>query len=207
MAWDKSNIESEEILAEAPRRSYELIRITRLKYKDNSETFIDVRLFQRGWDEETVSGEVFHPTKKGVQFKEKDFQRLVGKWTLVPSMLFHPSLLEKAWPAFQHGELDTAVFKAFRAVEVAVRVAGSFPPELVGVALVRKAFEPQNGVLADTSLPVAEQEAKVHLFAGAIGLYKNPHSHREVEISFNQAFEMLLLASHLLNLVEEAVER
>jgi Protein of unknown function (Hypoth_ymh) len=40
------------------------------------------------------------------------------------------------------GEYDTAVFQAFREVEVAVRSAGKFPAEQFGKELMRKAFKP-----------------------------------------------------------------
>ena len=67
---------------------------------------------------------------------------------------------------------------------------------------MRKAFDPGSGLLTDITAPRAEREALPHLFAGSIGCYKNPHSHRDVELTFNEAFEMLLVASHLLQVLE-----
>jgi uncharacterized protein (TIGR02391 family) len=99
--------------------------------------------------------------------------------------------------------LDTAVFLAFKAVEEAVRRAGNFGPTDIGVPLMRKAFDKATGPLSDLGQPEAEREALAHLFAGAIGSYKNPHSHRTVSITDpREAQEIVLLASHLLRIVD-----
>ena len=87
-------------------------------------------------------------------------------------------------------------------MEVRVRERAGLPADLVGIALMRKAFDVQRGPLSDPTVPRAEREALSHLFSGAIGCYKNPHSHRDVDLTFNEAFEMLLVASHLLQVLE-----
>ncbi len=197
----KPAIQSQEVLAETGRRGYEMLRLTRVKYAANPYTFIDLRLFQRGWDD-TGTDEVYHPTKKGVQLKEDQFQRLIGKWTLVPALLLHPLIVKKAYPALQREEFDTAVFRAFKSVEVRVRDLSHLPSDLVGTALMRKAFDVDKGPLTDSAAPRAEREALSHMFSGAIGCYKNPHSHRDVQLTFNEAFEMLLVASHLMQVLE-----
>ena len=198
-AKQKPSIDLQEVLAETGRRSYETLRLTRVRYRENPYNFIDLRLFQRGYNDD--GEECVYPTKKGIQIKEEQFQRLIGKWTLVPSMLFHPTILKRAFPAFRREEFDTAVFRAFKAVEVQVRNLGNFPTGLVGTKLMRKAFDADTGVLSNPNAPRAEREALAHLFAGAIGCYKNPHSHRDVDLTFNEAFEMLLVASHLLQVL------
>lgn len=197
----KPKIQKQEVLAETGRRSYEVLRLSRVKYADNPDTFIDLRLFQRGWDA-TGDEEVYHPTRKGVQLAEDQFQRLIGKWTLVPSLLLHPVIVKQASPALQREEFDTAVFRAFKAIEVRVRKLSGLSAELVGTSLMRKAFDVDKGPLTNLAAPRAEREALSHLFCGAIGCYKNPHSHREVDLTFNEAFEMLLLASHLLQVLD-----
>lgn len=193
-------IEKEAILAETCRRSYEILRLKRVKYIDNPYTFIDLRLFQRGSD---ADGEdTYYPTRKGIQIKEDQFQRLIGQWTLIPSLLFHPIIMKKSYPALEREEFDTAVFNAFKAVEIRVRTLSKLPADVVGIALVRRAFDSKTGLLTDMSVPVAEREGMAHLFAGAIGCYKNPTSHRDTTFTFSDTFEMLLIASHLLRTLD-----
>jgi len=127
------------------------------------------------------------------------------KASLLPRAVLTQTIVEKVLPTFLRGEYDTSVFQAFKEVEVAVRNAGGFQPTDIGVDLMRKAFNASGGPLIDTSAPKAEREALSNLFAGAIGSYKNPSSHRHVPITVGEAVEMIMLASHLLKIVESRV--
>ena len=144
-------------------------------------------------------------TSKGKELLEKglEFRGFTGSLALPKGML-HPAIAETVWKALARGDLENAVLESFRAVEIAVRDAGRFKPDDVGVALMRKAFDPKKGKLRDRKLPDAEREAMAHLFAGAIGVYKNPQSHRKVQIADQQrAQAIVLFASHLLYIVDE----
>lgn len=122
---------------------------------------------------------------------------------LLPREILHPLLAERVWLAFMRADFDSAVFHAMKTVEVRVRSASGLGNDLVGVDLMRKAFEVNKGPLTDQAAERGEREACSNLFAGAIGSYKNPQSHREVSLSDPaRALEVVLLANHLLCLVD-----
>jgi uncharacterized protein (TIGR02391 family) len=123
---------------------------------------------------------------------------------LFPRRTLHPAIAASTTALFIRGHYDTVVFEAFRAVEVAVRDAAKLPQTMVGTALMRTAFAPNTGPLTDTALVAAEQQATADLFAGAMGLFKNPTSHRVAAISKPEdAVDLVMLANYLLRLVEQ----
>jgi uncharacterized protein (TIGR02391 family) len=145
-------------------------------------------------------------TRRGKQITKATDLNAYHRADVLPKRLLHPVIAQKVWATFLRGDYDTAVFQSFKEVEVAVRNASGLAPEDIGTALMRKAFDPAKGSLTDASLPQSEKEALAHLFAGAIGSYKNPHSHRTVSITDStEAVEMIMLASHLLKIVDSRI--
>ncbi|GAA4391743.1 TIGR02391 family protein [Ornithinibacter aureus] len=152
-----------------------------------------------------------------------------GEWQRVTSagaeVLNDPAAVAKVWAAgrlagdlhpalasarsnFALGDYETASFAAMKAVEVEVRRVAGLPNELLGVALMRKAFSPKDGLLRDPEAEGGEQQATADLFAGAIGAYKNPASHRTVQFDDPmEAAEVIQLADLLLRIVERAENR
>ncbi len=122
---------------------------------------------------------------------------------MLPKQALHRSIATPVWAAFMRGEYDVAIFLAFKQVEIEIRSASGLNPDDFGVKLARKAFDPENGPLADTSVESGERLATMHFVSGAIGAFKNPQSHRHVNVEDPiQAIEMILIANHILRLVE-----
>jgi uncharacterized protein (TIGR02391 family) len=117
-------------------------------------------------------------------------------------------LLTSARSNFALGDYETAAFASMKAVEVSVREAAGLPNELVGVPLMRKAFAPKGGILTDPGAEGGEQQATADLFAGAMGTFKNPASHRTVQFDDAiEAAEVVQLADLLLRVVRRAEAR
>lgn len=196
----KDEIKEERLLAEVCTKSYEYIQLRRIEYWKGRNPYIDVRAFQTSYYEEPEP-EPRHPTKRGIRMKETTFLELVGSAGLLPPQWLHFSL-RRAHSKLTRGEVEDAVFEAFKQVEMSVRRACGYGSHPVGVKLMRKAFDPETGPLADSSRPIAEREAEAHVFSGAIGAYKNPGSHRSVRIDHEDGCRLLVFAGFLLSTVD-----
>lgn len=118
------------------------------------------------------------------------------------------AVLSSARSNFALGDYETASFAAMKAVEVEVRRVAGLPNELLGVSLMRKALSPKDGALRDPGAEGGEQQAIADLFAGSIGAYKNPASHRTVQFDDPvEAAEVIQLADLLLRIVRRAEAR
>lgn len=204
----ENNIETQEIIGEAKSGSYQPIRFTRIKYKNNPDTFIDIRKFQRqeiyADDENEEDKVVYHPTKYGFQFAEKEFKKVVNNWTIMPSAYIHPHVIDKSFELINKRQFESAVLQAYKIIEIKIREKAELSNDDFGVHLIRKAFNPDNGILTNMNLPIAERQAQSNYIAGAYALFKNPVSHREVKMEFYETFEKIVVASQILKIVEES---
>ena len=136
-----------------------------------------------------------------VESQEQFVQHQVGR--RIPKESLHSRISTKVWNAFVRGEFDTAVLLATKAVEVAVRESAGMSAAEYGTKLMRAAFHPETGPLTDLNAEPSERAARSDLFAGLIGSYKNPRSHRDVNIDHaEEAVEIIMFANHLLRIVD-----
>lgn len=146
--------------------------------------------------------DTFFVTSRGKTIvNSEDFDEY-RKANLLPKRQLHPIIAQKVWSLFLRGDYDCAIFQAFKEVEIAVRNAGNYAQTDLGANLMRTAFHPTTGNLTDHNQPESEKQALSALYSGAIGYYKNPHSHRKVPVTAEEAAEMIILASHLLRIVD-----
>jgi uncharacterized protein (TIGR02391 family) len=89
----------------------------------------------------------------------------------------HPRIDSQVRRDWNGGDYETAIFKAAREVEIAVRDAIGLTRGSSGVPIMNQAFG-KGGTLVDPSQDPAEQEATRALYAGFVGIFKNPGSHR-----------------------------
>ena len=180
----ENEIELQEIIGEVKSGSYQPIRFSRVKYKNNPSTFIDIRKFQRqeifAEDEDEEDKAVFHPTKHGFQFPENEFKKVVNNWTIMPSAYVHPDVMVKSFDLINKRQFESAVLQAYKIIEITIRRKAKLSNDDYGVNLIRKAYHPDNGVLSNMELPIAERQAQSNYIAGAYALFKNPVSHRDI---------------------------
>lgn len=142
-------------------------------------------------------------TRSGLRLRTNADVARYREISALPVALIHPSIAGRVIPMFSGGDRDGAVLMAFRAVEIAVRTAAGWDGKKFGVPMMMEAFNPDSGPLADRSLPDSERIAERALFAGAFGHGRNPVNHNDLNMGPIEAARLILLASHLLAIVEK----
>ncbi len=121
-------------------------------------------------------------TAKGFKYRRKIDLEKYKKGYLLRRENLDKNLFDSLYNLFIRGDYDTAVFRAYKEVEVRVRSKAGLSADLIGVNLMRRAFNSEGGLLSDMEALPAERQATADLFAGSIGLFKNPSSHRRVNL-------------------------
>jgi len=164
----EAKIEFQEEIGEANPGGYQPVRFSRVKYKASPTAHIDIRRFQRGYDDE--GEEKYFPTKVGFRFPEREFRRVVEKYALMPESYVHPTIVKKCFSLLNNGEFESAVIQAFKAIETTTREKIGASADMFGERLLKKAFNPDDGVLTNKNLPKAERFAFLNYITGAIQL-------------------------------------
>ena len=111
--------------------------------------------------------------------------------------------LAEARQLFRAGRLELGVFEAMRQVEIALREKSGSADDLIGVPLARRVLHPESGSLTDDRLEKGERQAVADLYAGALGAFKNPTSHRIVDFDDPaRAADAIVLADLLLRMLD-----
>lgn len=145
-------------------------------------------------------------TRRGRSLRSHQDFGAYRRGNLLPRENLDPELLQKVWPLFISGDYETALFSAFKLLEVRIREAAKLTPGDLGVDLARKAFNAETGPLMDKAAEKGEREALAHIMAGCLGFFKNPTSHRKVTLRPEETAEAILFANHLLRIIEERSE-
>jgi uncharacterized protein (TIGR02391 family) len=157
-------------------------------------------------DPSQSSSDAYMVSRLGRETLEYGVARLVAGDRL--GLALHPRLAQRIQQQFLLGEFELAVFAAMKEVEVRVRELAQASQSLLGVKLMQQAFSAEGGVLTDPEADPGEQVAMMELFKGAIGLFKNPTSHRPVDYDDpTLASEVILFADLLLRLLDRVEER
>jgi uncharacterized protein (TIGR02391 family) len=114
----------------------------------------------------------------------------------------HPEIYAKCWHLYTARKYDEAILNATKALEVAIRTKARLSDDIVGAALVNRAFKPDKPRLHYSNIE-AEQEGMMSLLRGMIQIFKNPQSHRFVGIqNKSECLGVLLMCSNLLYVVD-----
>ncbi|TLY15886.1 MAG: TIGR02391 family protein [Nitrospirae bacterium] len=169
-----------------------------------------LRAMAEAWawlESESETGYPYFVTRRGQQLAKEvePLRRLTDEARLAAGL--HPLIEARIRQQFLLGEYELAAFAALRQVEIRVRELAGASESSLGVALMKEAFK-ADGPLADSSLDKGERDATMALFWGAIGVFKNPTSHRQVDYKDRtQAAEVILLADLLLRMLDDIAER
>lgn len=144
-----------------------------------------------------MHGLSFFVTRKGRAVADAEDFEAWRKGHLFPDDL-DPAIMRHVKPLFLRGDYDTAVFRAFKEVEVRVRKKAGLTSEY-GRGLMLRAFGETGQLMADDK---DARSAARELFAGAISFCKNPSSHHEIQFEDpREVVDMICFANQLLRIV------
>jgi uncharacterized protein (TIGR02391 family) len=123
----------------------------------------------------------------------------------------HPIIFKIAKPRFENLQFADAVEASFKEINdiIKQRYKNAHKVELDGSGLMRKAFtsSPNNNFkptfcLADNSNESGRniQQGYMDIFAGSMQGIRNPKAHANLDVNPDEAWEMIILSSHLMRM-------
>lgn len=154
-------------------------------------------------DPEESMGGWMRVSRRGRQLNSPADITTLAQRQILPKAFLHPVIAQCSGPIFHSGRYDSAVYEAFKQVEIAVRNGSGI--DSIGATLMMEAFKKGCGALTDATADVAEQEGMMFVFAGAMKVFRNSTGHRNVEMDAYQAAALIVHASYLMSIVDERV--
>jgi uncharacterized protein (TIGR02391 family) len=159
-----------------------------------------------GWDPGQSSPNARFVTRLGKEALQNGVAKVEAGARL--GMQLHPRIAELIERQFLLGEYELAVFAAMKDVEVRVRDLSGLGADAVGTKLMQAAFNPTDGILSDPESEAGERVAAMELYKGAMGVFKNPSSHRPVNYDdATEAAEIILFADLLERMLDRVQAR
>lgn len=146
-----------------------------------------------------MHGQGFFVTRAGHRVAQETNFDAWKKESMFPDGL-DPIVMAQVKPLFVRGDYDTAVFRAFKEVEVRVRAKDASLAGESGVDLMNKAFGPGGPLMKGADKK--ERAATRELFTGAFSIFRNPAAHEEVKFDEpREVVDMICFANQLLRMV------
>jgi len=148
----------------------------------------------------------YNLTAKGVKISSKSIEEMkLPKADVAKLIISRGDLFLRSYEDYMRGDYETSIFKAYKLLEEKVREKSNLQPSDFGTPLIDKAFMPNVGILRHPGAKTpGEQDGIRYLIRGAYSVFKNPRSHRTVDLEDpNTTIEALVLAKLLLDIVDQ----
>lgn len=155
------------------------------------------------WDPNQITNNWWRVSRRGRLLNDPLDVLSLSARDILPKAFLHPIIAEKSAPIFRAGSYDSAVFDAFKQVEIAVREATGEKAD--SSKLMKAVFNVEKGVLNKLT-EGAEREGLMFVFAGAMQLFRNASGHRNQNLTPQEAAHLLIHASYLMTLLESMVK-
>ena len=169
-------------------------------YISNIKTIVDGvflpshKIHQNFVDLYPIKEEIYQLTNNAIHYLE--FELIDLKTDL---SRLHLSIKDKVEKLINEGNNDSAVFSAFKTLEIEVKNKSGVNE--TGMTLMNKVFSSNNPIIK-LSDDKNEQEGFMYLFKGAMGAIRNREGHNNVKYSTEETIELVSFASYLIRLLD-----